>query len=280
MFASTSESLLIGPGDQLHVAIVDTPELDQHPRVTDSGEVPIEGVGDVKVVGLTPSAAAVVIGESLIRARYMNHPAVVVSIEQFATQTISVLGEVKSAGAYPIATPRSILDVLALAGGLTPLADRHILIEQHSDPAHALDYFYSNNAHQAIERQVLVSPGDTVLVAKAGIIYVLGDVNRPGGYAMTNNESQLTALQAIALAGGLSKTAKEGQVSLIRQEPGGAYSEKQLSASRLQQGKESDIPLHAGDVLYVPFSYGKNLAIVGAGSIAGAAASAAVYSIP
>ena len=115
---AASESLLIGPGDQLHIQVADTPEMDQHPRVTDAGEVPIEGVGNVQVAGLTPAAAAVVLQNRLIAAHYMRHPIVLVTIEQFATQTVSVLGEVKAPGAYTIATPRSILNVLALAGGL------------------------------------------------------------------------------------------------------------------------------------------------------------------
>src|SRR5579871_3273012 len=184
--AEQPETLLIGPGDVLHVQIADTPELDQHARVTDVGEIPIQGAGNVKVSNLTPAEAGAVIRDRLIEARYMNHPQVEVSVEQFATQSVSILGEVKAAGAYPIATPRRILDVLALAGGLTSVADRHIVIERHSDPTRLLDYYYSNDSHEAMQSQVVINPGDTIMVAKAGVVYVLGDVNRPGGYAMVN----------------------------------------------------------------------------------------------
>jgi polysaccharide export outer membrane protein len=261
--AEGPETLLIGPGDQLHVQVVDTPELEQHPRVTDSGEVPLVGVGNVKVSGLTPSAAAGV-----------------VSVEQYATQSVSILGEVKAPGAYPVATPRSILDVLALAGGLTNIADRDILVQRHGDPAHPIHYTFSNDAGRAIATQVLVNPGDIVVVPRAGVVYVLGDVNHPGGYAMANNQSQLTMLQAIAAAGGLTRTAKQGHARLIRKLPDGSYSDRELSVGDLQQGKLPDIAMQPGDVLYVPFSYGRNLAVMGAGSIAGAATSAAVYAIP
>jgi len=275
-----SESLLIGPGDQLHVQVADTPEMDQHPRVTDAGEVPIEAVGSVKVAGLTPAEAAVIIQNQLIAAHYMRHPIVLVTIEQFATQTVSVLGEVKGPGAYPIATPRSILDVLALSGGLTAQADRNIVIERHGDSSNCVHYNYSNNPDAAVGGQVLVSPGDTVLVPKAGIVYVLGDVNRPGGYAMTNNESQMTMLEVLALAGGVSKTARQGGTRLIRKDSSGSYSERQLSIGDLQKGKISDIAMQAGDVVYVPFSFGRNLAVFGAGSIAASATSAAIYAAP
>ena len=277
---ASSESLLIGPGDLLHIQVADTPEMEQHPRVTDAGEVPIEGAGNVKVAGLTPADAAVAIQNSLIAARYMRHPVVMVTIEQYATQTVSVLGEVKAAGAYPIATPRSILDVLALAGGLTAAADRNIVIERRGDPEKLVRYFYSNDANQAVDRQVFVDPGDTVLVAKAGIVYVLGDVNRPGGYAMTNNESKMTILEALALAGGATKTAKQGQARLIRKDASGSYSDRKISIGDLQEGKMPDIAMQPGDVLYVPFSFGRNLAVFGAGSITAAATSAAIYTAP
>jgi polysaccharide export outer membrane protein len=277
--AAGPESLLIGPGDLLHVQIADTPEMEQHPRVTDAGEVPIEGAGSVKVAGLTPAAAAVVIHDRLIAAHYMIHPEVLVSVEQYATQNVSVLGEVKAPGAYPVGTPRSVLDVLALAGGLNAAADRNIVIERHGDPANLVHYNFSNDAGHAITEQVMVDPGDIVVVPRAGIVYVLGDVNHPGGYVMANNESKMTMLQALALAGGLTKTAKQNHARLIRN-VNGSYSDRLISVGDLQEGKIPDIPMQTGDVLYVPFSYGRNLAVFGSSSIVASATSAAVYTIP
>lgn len=277
---SAAESLLIGPGDQLHIQVVDTPEMEQHPRVTDSGEIPVEGVGSVKVAGMTPAAAAAEIQHCLIAARYMRHPTVLVTVDQYATQNVSVLGEVKSAGSYPIGTPRSVLDVLALAGGLTPVADRNIVIERHGDPRDLVHYNYSNNSSKAVVDQVMVDPGDTIVVPKAGIVYVLGDVNRPGGYVMSNNDSKMTMLEALALAGGVSKTAKQGDARLIRKASDGSISDRKLSVGQLQNGKIPDIAMQAGDVLYIPFSFGRNVAILGAGGVVSAAASAAVYTAP
>ncbi len=278
--AATTESLLIGPGDRLFVHVTDTPELDEHPTVTDAGEIPAIGVGNVKVSGLTPAGAASVIHDRLIAAHYMNHPEVVVSIEQYATQNVSVLGEVKTSGAYPIATPRSILDILALAGGLNDVADRNILIERHGDPGHNVHYLFSNNAERAVSDQMMVNPGDTVIVSKAGIVYVLGDVNRPGGFVMANNESGMTVLQALAIAGGTANSARLGHARLIRLKSDGTRSDQQLSVGDLQKGKVPDIAMLPGDVLYVPFSFARNTAIIGTAGIASAAASAAVYTMP
>lgn len=277
---AASESLLIGPGDQLHIQVADTPEMDQHPRVTDAGEIPVEAVGNVRVAGLTPAEAATAVRNQLISAHYMKHPVVLVTIEQFATQTVSVLGEVKAPGAFPITTPRSILDVLALAGGLNPVADRNIVIERRGDSADRIHYTFSNNPDTAVDNQVLVNPGDTVLVPKAGIVYILGDVNRPGGFAMTNNESKMTMLEALALAGGVSKSAKQSGARLIRKDGSGSYSDRRFSVGDLQQGKIPDIAMQPGDVLYIPFSFGRNLAVMGSGGIAASATSAMIYAAP
>jgi len=110
--AVAQESLLIGPGDQLHVQVLDTPELDQHPRVTDSGEVPLIGLGTLAVGGLTPAAAAAKIRAYFISSHYMNHPSITVTVDQYATQSISVLGQVKSPGVFSITAPRSVLDAI------------------------------------------------------------------------------------------------------------------------------------------------------------------------
>jgi polysaccharide biosynthesis/export protein len=278
-FATTSESLLIGPGDTLHVQVLDTPELEQHPRVTDSGEIPLIGIGNLKVAGLTPGAAADKIRQRLISTHYMNHPQVTVTVEQYATQTVSVLGQVKNPGAYTISTPRSILSVVALAGGLTDSANFNITIQRRNGSQSPVDYNLSNDAHDAIANQVQVYPGDTVIVPKAGIAYVLGDVNRPGGFVMQNNHSQLTLVQAVALAGGTPPSAVPSHAKLIRRTPQGGYQEIPINFSAMQKGKKPDMLLQPDDVVYMPFSYLRNIATTSAGIVA-SAAGAAIYTIP
>lgn len=271
--------LPIGAGDLVHIQVADTPEMDASPRVTDAGEVPVLGAGNVKVAGLSPSQAAMAIQTRLIQTHYLNHPEVTLTVEQYATQNVSVMGEVKSAGAYAITTPRPVLDILALAGGLTPEADRNISIARQADPDHPLHYYVSNDARDALSKTVLVSPGDTIVVPRAGIVYILGDVNRPGGYVMSNNESQLTLLQAFALAGGATRAAKQKHAHLIRKTPSG-YQDTTFSLVDFEVGKRSDIALLPGDVLYLPFSVGRNLVTNGSAGIVAAATSASIYAIP
>jgi len=143
-----------------------------------------------------------------------------------------------------------------------------------------LEYFVSNNAAQAIEQQVMVNPGDTIVVPRAGIVYILGDVNRPGGYVMSNNESQLTLLQGLALAGGVTRAAKQSHAHLIRKKKDGGFLDSELSLGDIQKGKQPDLALFPGDVLYIPFSFARNFATTGAASIVASTAGAAVYAIP
>lgn len=272
--AQQPESLLIGPGDLLHVQVFDTPELGQDARVTDTGELPLLLGGNVKVAALTPAEAARSIEKALLNGHILLHPRVAVTVAEYATQKVSVLGEVKAPGAYAINTPRSVLDVLTLAGGLTDLADRKILIERKGT-AEKVPYFVSNKAGVAMETAVKVNPGDTLFVAKAGIVYVLGDVKAPGGYTMTNNEAQLSVLELVARAGGTNHTAVPSHAKLIRK-TNGTYVTTALPLSAMQKGKKADLPLQADDIVYVPFSYLRNAAVSASG-LAASLGSAAIY---
>jgi polysaccharide export outer membrane protein len=275
--AQKNESLKIGPGDLLHIQVYDTPELDQHPRVTDAGTVPLLFIGEVKLVDMTPADAANTIEQLLISKQLMKRPQVAVTIDQFATQSVSVLGQVAKPGAIAIATPRSVVDVLSLAGGVTELADRHITIQRHAD-GKKISYFLSNQATEALNESVLVYPGDTVIIPKSGIVYVLGDVGHPGGYTMATNNSQMSALQAVAMSGSMNKTSLSDRAILIRKSANG-YEQIHLALGDIQKGKQPDVLLQADDVVFVPFSYMKNLALNGTALVA-STSSALIYTHP
>jgi len=268
------ESLLIGPGDLLHVQVLDTPDLEQHARVTDAGQLPLILGGNVKVEAFTPEEAARAIEKVLFDNHYLLHPRVLVTVEEYATQVVSVLGEVKAPGPHAIRTPRSVLDVLTLAGGLAEMADRKILIERHGT-GEKVPYFVSNQAGVAIDTSVKVYPGDTIFVPKAAIVYLLGDVKLPGGYAMTNNESTVSVLELVARGGGTNHSAVPADAKLIRKVDSG-YVQMALPLSAMQKGKRADLPLQAGDIVWVPFSYLRNFATQASGIVA-AVGSAAVY---
>jgi polysaccharide export outer membrane protein len=268
------ESLLIGPGDMIQVDVMDTPEMEQQVRVTDDGNAPLAYVGSVHVAGQTPAAAAAMIQRALIEKKIMRKPEVTVRMTELATQDVSVLGQVRTPGTYSITTPQTILKVLSLAGGLTDSADRNVTINRRRS-AEQIKYNVSNNAEQALSDVVMVYPGDTVLVARAPMVYVMGDVIRPGGYAIATNDGHLSVLQVIAMAGSASKTAVQSHVRLIRTTEHGEV-ETPVHLDAIQKGKQPDVMLQANDILYIPFSWMKNVAM-SSSSIAATTAGAAIY---
>ena len=268
------ESLLIGPGDLLRIKFVREPELDQRIRVLDSGAIAMALAGQVKVEGLTPAEAAARIQARYRKAQLLLHPEVSVFVEQYATKSVAVLGEVGHPGNVELDAPRGLIDVLSQAGGLTRHADRHITIQRGGKGGRRIEVFLPNEADRALNANVLVRPGDTVIVPKAGIVYVLGDVAHPGGYVM-QNDSGLTVLQAIALAAGASKTASEKRVRLVRNVDGITKS-IDLPLREMERGRDPDVPLKANDILYVLFSLAKNFSL-GLANITAAASSAVIY---
>lgn len=272
---SPSESLLIAPGDLLHITVLREPELEQRVRVRDAGDVNLPLIGDVHVAGLDPETAAAKIATEYLNQNYLKHPEVSVFMEEFATQSVSVLGQVVKPGTYTITAPRTLLDLLAMAGGLTEIADRHIMIERAADvKQREEEVFLSNRSDDALMANTLIHPGDTILVPRAGIVYVLGDVGRPGGYVM-QNESRMTILQAIAMANGVNRTADEKRARVIHN-INGDYSEEDLTLREIEKGDAPDRLLQPNDVIYIPFSFAKNLAL-GTNSIMASTASALIY---
>jgi polysaccharide biosynthesis/export protein len=121
----------------------------------------------------------------------------------------------------------------------------------------------------------MVYPGDSVVVSKVAVVYVLGDVLKPGGYPITTNNSKMTVLQAIALAGYANHTAAIGKSRLVRETRNGVQ-EINLPVGAMQKGKMPDVALLPDDVVYVPFSFVRNLGVNSQGILA-SATSAAIY---
>jgi polysaccharide biosynthesis/export protein len=270
-----TESLIIERGDVLQVRVLEAPELEQSVRVTDAGTLTLILGGKVQVAGLTPPEAALAIARALVEGNYVLTPHVSVTLSQTVTQNVTIMGQVRSPGSYAIGTPRPILDVLALAGGLTELADRRVTIQRHATKERVV-FVVSNSANTELDGSVAVLPGDTVIVPKADVVYILGDVNRPGGIAMATNDSRLSALQALTLAGGAPPNAAPARARLIRKQADGSHLDTPLQLSAMQKGKEPDQQLQADDIIYVPFSYTRNFAVGSAGLIS-SASSAAIY---
>jgi len=274
--AAQTESITIGPADVLLIKVLEAPELQQSARVTDAGTFPLIIGGSVKVAGLTPAEAAVEVEHALESGHFLLSPHVSVTIEQTTTENVVLSGLVRSPGSYPLPTPRPILDVLSLAGGLTDAADRNITVERHGTKER-IEFFVSNKSNAVLDsNSLLIYPGDTIFIPRASIVYVLGDVNKPGGFPFATSDSKLSVLQVVSLAGGTPPTAVPSHARLIRKQPDGTYAELALPLSEMQKGKKSDMQLQNDDIIYVPYSYLRAMAS-GVDNLVAAATSASIY---
>jgi polysaccharide export outer membrane protein len=208
--------LRIEPGDLLSVNVYDTPELSDSYRVDPSGNLTLPLCGKVKVQGLTAPEAARVLETTLKDAEVLNRPQVNVDVQQYAGQYVTVLGEVVSPGRLTTIGPTKLSEVLAQVGGLTPIAGTSIKIRHGADDSEPeIEAHYSRSDSNQQTGSILVRPGDTVIIPRAGIVYVLGAVSRPGGYVM-QEDGKLNVAEALALSGGTVMQASTGGLRVIR----------------------------------------------------------------
>ncbi len=254
----TDSEPLIGAGDLIHVSVMGAPEFDQDLRVGANGDAYVALVGAVHLAGLNPDAAAQTLRKRLMDGGFFSDPQVTVLEKEYATQGVSVLGEVQKPGVYPIVGPRNLFDVLSLAGGTTPKAGQVVSITHRKLPNKLETVNLSNDPSKNLDANVKILPGDTVVVSKAGIVYVVGDVRRPTGVIMDNGGT-ITVLQAVAMAEGANGTAALNKSKVIRKTPEG-QKEIPISLKKILAAKSPDVTLVAGDIVFVPSSAAKSAA--------------------
>lgn len=267
-------ALIIGTGDLLVVSVYGASDFNKEVRVADSGEISLPLVGSVHVAGLNIQQAEIMVQQRLSEGGYFTDPQVSIFEKEYATQGISVLGEVQKPGIYPLLGSRALFDAVSAAGGLTPKAGNTITITHRSNPKEAQTVVLPPNQTFPAESNLAVFPGDTVVVSKAGIVYVVGDVRLPGGFVMEN--PQLTVLQAIAMAQGTNNTAKLDKAALIRKGLGGPQ-QIPIPLLQIMSAKAPDITLQPDDIVFVPRSEGKAAVRRTLDAILQAATGAAIY---
>jgi len=251
---TANSNVKLGIGDLVEVNVFGVPDLATKTRVTGSGDIYLPLIDHVHVAGLTMDEAQVLIQKRLEDGGFVRNPHVSIFVDESASQAITVLGEVGHPGAYPAIGDRRLFDMLSAAGGLTDKAGRTVTIEHRSDPEHKVQLQLSQNLAEDTQNNVDVLPGDTIIVARAGIVYVVGDVQRPSGFLI--EDSTITVLKALALAGGSTRTSALNKTRILRQTPNGVQ-EIPINLKKVLYAKAPDMALVKGDVLFVPGSAAK-----------------------
>jgi polysaccharide biosynthesis/export protein len=265
-------AMTIGPGDLIDLTVFHVPELVLKIRVDSNGFVSLPLLGDIKFAGMTVRDAQQLIARELVQRQLVLKPEVSLFIEEYATQGITVYGEVNTPGIYPLMGPHRLFDAISAAGGLSPNAG-HIVTILRKEPQGRVQVIDLSGNQNEEQTNVEIHPRDTIVVSKAGVVYVVGEVNKPGVFPMSNNSS-ISLMKAIAMAGSTTKLASLKRVILIRKSPEGSI-EMEVSLDKIYHGRSADLPLQAEDVVFVPLSNLKNYGAMGLQ----AAIQAAVYSI-
>jgi polysaccharide biosynthesis/export protein len=277
----TPQDYRIGPEDLVEISVFEVPELSRTVRVSASGDISLPLIGIIQVAGFTPLQLEQAVMASL-RQSYVKDPQVSVFLKEYRSDPVSVVGAVKAPGLYQIQTQKTLIELLAMAQGLSEsprmLPGRTIVIthkpgrgeNEAGATGNPDDNFKGQPQWSAVEEiplkellesgdskwNVAIYPGDVIKVVPAGTFYVAGDVEQPGGFPLTDFDF-VSAIQALAMAGGTKNTAKLKEAVIIRRDTEGNRVEEQIDLKKLYAGKVEDVRLGSNDILFVPGSVGK-----------------------
>ena len=279
----------IGADDLLQVTVFDAPDLSQPVRVSGNGEITLPLLGTIKAAGLTPHELELVL-QALLRRTYMKDPQVTVTVTEMQSHSVSVLGAVKKPGVFQIRGTKTLLEMLSMAEGLAPDAGSEVLVMRGTDanldsnlplkagmkggagavvPVGAQNIASSTSPVKAGDGRaieislkrlldsgdpkynVAIYPGDIIKVKTAGIVYVVGNVKRPGGFPVQDNE-HITVLQAIALGEGMAPDTDKNKAKIIRVAENGQQIELPVRLKAILAGKAPDPVLQPKDILFIP----------------------------
>lgn len=288
---SEADEYLIGADDLLEITVFEAPELNRTVRVSASGEISLELLGTVKAAGLTPRELESALQSSL-RQTYMKDPHVGVFVRELQSHSVSVVGAVKKPGVFQIRGTKTVLELLSMAEGLADDAgDTVVVMRGSGSPANAAPAEPVHDGRSGIVEvnlksllesvnpgfNIPVHPGDIVKVTRAGIIYVVGDVKKPGGFVLHNNEN-ISALQALSLAEGLTRTSAKSQAKIIRTDQN---TEKRIAIpidlGKILASRSPDPMLQPKDIVFIPDSSAKSAFYRGAEAALSTATGVAIY---
>jgi polysaccharide biosynthesis/export protein len=236
----------LGPGDSVRITVFRYPDLTTEARLSDKGTISFPMVGEVSLGGLTADAAGARIASRLKEGKFLLNPQVQVSLLQLRSRQVSVLGEVARPGRYPLEdTSAKLTDVLALAGGLGPLAaDKVSVVSSRAGKQMKTDVDVPALMRGAgMEKNFEIQNGDTIFVPRAPVFYIYGEVQRGGAYKL---ESSMTVMQAISVGGGLTLRGSDRRLEVRRRAPDGQTKQGSI---KLTDNVQPD------DVIYVKESF-------------------------
>ena len=265
----------VGPEDLLDIVVFGQDDLNREVRVNGQGEITMPLVGVVKVAGLTPTRIEARL-EKLYNANYLVNPQITVTVKEYRHQGVAVTGAVAKPGTYEIIGPRTLLEVLSMAGGFInqgyptgggAQAGDIVEVIRHQNAADLAKEMRASlakpfspktetmviNLHRLVsgkdpQLNIPIRNGDVVHMPFAGTAYVLGGVRKPGNVAVKEN---ITVSQAVAMAGGIDPILGTNNITIMRFNDRGKPIRINTNLSDIIARNDPDIPLKDSDVVVV-----------------------------
>jgi polysaccharide export outer membrane protein len=253
----------IGPSDVLKITVLGQAEMSGEFTVDANGILAFPFVGDIKASGLTAKEFEKKL-TTLLADGYLKRPHVAVSVKEFRSQRVYVVGEVQRPGPYPLRADRTLLSLLGDIGSVGANAGHEVIVTRQPEPVVGPFLFEASEPFAPsdelplpipksevfrlnlrelqsgkTEANLVLKGGDTIVFPKAANVYVSGHVARPGPYRY---EEGTTVMQALNLAGGVTERGAEGRTKIVRLVDGKKVEKK---------AQPSDI-LQPEDTLFVP----------------------------
>jgi polysaccharide biosynthesis/export protein len=249
----------LGADDLIGISVYDSPELTRTVRIDSEGFIRLPMVQQsIRAAGLLPVELETSIGSVLVSEHVMVNPVVTVTIVEFHSRPITVVGAVKNPTTFQAAGNVTLLDAISRAGGLSDNAGAEILVSSPPpDGGEAtLALVQRVSVHSLLDSadpasNLKLQGGESIRVPEAGQIFVVGDVKRPGAFPITDG-SESSVLKALSLSGGLDSFASNEAYIYRNDAVSGQKKEVQINLKKILARKSPDVPLLASDMMYVP----------------------------
>jgi polysaccharide biosynthesis/export protein len=240
----------IRAGDIVEVQIFDAPEYSLRMPVSSAGQIAIPYAGLFHIEGMTSIEAASAIARLFVQEQILRDPRVIVTTQQFG-YSVTVMGEVKSPGIYALAGRKRLVDMLTEAGGISDRAGHVIEIFPSGSMKNPQTVLWDPTLRENDNAELEIKTGQTILVSRCGVVYVGGNVSRPGAFPICDS-NHTTLSQVIALAQGAKANSYTNRTLLLRSSGTGTRVVQKVKLEDVLRGRTVDITMQPDDILFIP----------------------------
>jgi polysaccharide export outer membrane protein len=240
----------IRPGDIVEVQVFDAPEYSVSMPVSPAGEIAIPYAGLFHIEGMTSIEAAHAIARLFVQQQILRDPRVIVTTQQFG-YNVTVMGEVRSPGIYTLAGKKRLIDMLTQAGGVSDRAGHVIEIFPSGSMKNPQTVLWDPTLRENDNAELEIKTGETILVSRCGVVYVGGNVNRPGAFPLCDS-NHTTLSEVMALAQGAKASSWSQRTLLLRSAEGGTRVVQKVKLEDVLRGRAVDITMQPDDIIFIP----------------------------